>query len=401
VNATSVAVTLSTSGDTFILLSPSYDLSVATSSGGVGTAAISCSGAIESAVLSQSTGMTVYTITPADTSNCATASPPVIASIAATNLTTNSATITWTTNVAADSTVSYGTTPSYGATSTDPTLLTAHSVLLTNLNASTIYYYAVASSEYGTSTTSGNNTFTTAAVTSGGVSTGGGGSAYDLSIDNGVATTATTSVTLSLYGTAAYTMEVSNVSDFVSSTWIPYVTSMPWMLASGTGEQTVYVQFRAVSGSIVGNTEASIDLTASSVPAPASAPTSSATIPTLASTTTSSAASLTAELAALQVELAALLKQAGQSSATPTPTHFVFTRNLYFGITGNDVKQLQLFLISQDAGPAARKLAAHGTTTYFASLTRAALIELQQKAGITPAIGYFGPVTRGWVNAHD
>ncbi len=159
VNATSVLVMLSqTTGGSFTLLSPSYDLSIATSSGG-GTATISCSGGIETATLSQTTGSTVYTVTPT-TSNCATASAPLITTITATNVTTNSATIGWMTNVSADSTVSYGTTPSYGATSTNPTLVTTHSISLTGLSASTLYYYAVASAEYGTSTTSGDNTRT-------------------------------------------------------------------------------------------------------------------------------------------------------------------------------------------------------------------------------------------------
>lgn len=70
----SVAVTLSSStGGSFILLSPSYDLSVATSSGG-GVVNISCSLGEESAALSQTTGSTIYTITTAGTT-CADSAP--------------------------------------------------------------------------------------------------------------------------------------------------------------------------------------------------------------------------------------------------------------------------------------------------------------------------------------
>jgi hypothetical protein len=87
--------------------------------------------------------------------------------------------------------------------------------------------------------------------------------------------------------------------------------------------------------------------------------------------------------------------------AASTSAHFVFTRNLFFGITGNDVKELQLFLILRNAGPAARQLANHVTTKNFATLTLNALIELQKKTGIKPAIGYFGPITRAYVNAYD
>jgi hypothetical protein len=105
------------------------------------------------------------------------------------------------------------------------------------------------------------------------------------------------------------------------------------------------------------------------------------------------AASSTAELldllAALQSKLAALQAQANHS----------FSRNLSFWSTGSDVKQLQLFLISQASGPAAAKLAKHGTTTIFGMLTFNALVEFQKSVGIVPASGYFGPKTRGWVNA--
>jgi len=108
----------------------------------------------------------------------------------------------------------------------------------------------------------------------------------------------------------------------------------------------------------------------------------------------SSTSSLQAELASLEAELQALMAQANQTTTVPS---FVFTRNLQFGMTGNDVKQLQAFLIKENAGPAARALAKHGVTTNFASLTRAALIELQKSVGISPASGYFGPITRRWV----
>jgi peptidoglycan hydrolase-like protein with peptidoglycan-binding domain len=69
-------------------------------------------------------------------------------------------------------------------------------------------------------------------------------------------------------------------------------------------------------------------------------------------------------------------------------------------MSGNDMKQLQLFLIKENAGPAAEKLKAHGVTQTFASLTKAALIEFQKHVGIVPASGYFGPITRAWVTSH-
>ena len=93
-----------------------------------------------------------------------------------------------------------------------------------------------------------------------------------------------------------------------------------------------------------------------------------------------------------------MLKQAGQPTAAPTSAHFVFTRNLELWDTGTDVRALQAFLISQNDGLAAEKLKAHGMTTVFGRLTLSALIEFQKKAGIKPASGYFGPITRAKVN---
>ena len=68
-------------------------------------------------------------------------------------------------------------------------------------------------------------------------------------------------------------------------------------------------------------------------------------------------------------------------------------------MTGNDVRDLQNLLIAEAGGPAAAKLKAHGTTKTFGTLTYNALIEFQKKAGIKPASGFFGPITRAYVNA--
>jgi hypothetical protein len=217
------------------------------------------------------------------------------------------------------------------------------------------------------------------------VATGGGGSAYDISIGNGAAAAATSSVMLSLWGTGAYTMELSNSSSFASSTWIPYATSMPWTLAAGTGEKTVFVQYRSISGSIVGSAQASVNLTTPSVPTAVSA----------TSTTGMSASQLQDLLASLETQFQALRAKASGSATV------AFTRNLSFGMTGNDVTQLQLFLISQASGSAAAKLAKHGTTDVFGNLTFNALVKFQKTVGIKPASGYFGSITRAWANAHQ
>lgn len=74
--------------------------------------------------------------------------------------------------------------------------------------------------------------------------------------------------------------------------------------------------------------------------------------------------------------------------------------NLGQGSRGNNVTILQQFLISQGKGSAAQVLAKVGATSYFGSLTRAALAEFQAQVGIKPALGNFGPITRAYLKAH-
>ncbi len=74
--------------------------------------------------------------------------PPVISEISASNITTSTATITWTTDEPATSQVEYGTTSSYGSSSVlDSSLATSHTVNLTGLTAGTTYHYKVKSAD--------------------------------------------------------------------------------------------------------------------------------------------------------------------------------------------------------------------------------------------------------------
>jgi hypothetical protein len=70
------------------------------------------------------------------------------------------------------------------------------------------------------------------------------------------------------------------------------------------------------------------------------------------------------------------------------------TKNLKLGTVNKDVKTLQLFLIKQDKGKAAKALAKSKITNNFGKLTKAALIEWQKANKIIPADGIFGIKTR-------
>ncbi len=83
-----------------------------------------------------------------------------------------------------------------------------------------------------------------------------------------------------------------------------------------------------------------------------------------------------------------------QTSTTPssqTTTQTTYTRDLFLGSRGSDVTELQNFLIQQGY------LESGYATGYFGTLTQSALIKFQQAKGITPALGYFGAKTRGFI----
>lgn len=71
--------------------------------------------------------------------------------------------------------------------------------------------------------------------------------------------------------------------------------------------------------------------------------------------------------------------------------------DLDLGMTNANVRILQEFLISQAVGTEAAALAQVGATGYFGNLTQAALAAWQKAQGITPAAGYFGPITRAYI----
>jgi len=79
--------------------------------------------------------------------------PPSISNITPTNITSNSATITWQTNEPSTSLVKYGTSPGdYTLQKYDSSPVTSHSITLTDLSADTTYYFVVNSTDAGGNT---------------------------------------------------------------------------------------------------------------------------------------------------------------------------------------------------------------------------------------------------------
>ena len=92
--------------------------------------------------------------------------PLTITNIQVTNITQNSAAITWQTNKPATSLVKYGLSPGdYTSEAMDTTYSTSHQITLTNLNPNTTYYFIVNSTDaYGNSAQSSEHSFMTLPV---------------------------------------------------------------------------------------------------------------------------------------------------------------------------------------------------------------------------------------------
>jgi hypothetical protein len=107
---------------------------------------------------------------------------------------------------------------------------------------------------------------------------------------------------------------------------------------------------------------------------------------------------LIAQINALRARLG--LPPVGGTNPPSTQTG-LFTRNLTIGSQGEDVRALQVYLnthgfVLTTTGPGSP---GH-ETNLFGSLTRDALAKFQAAKGISPAAGYFGPLTRAYVNSH-
>lgn len=71
------------------------------------------------------------------------------------------------------------------------------------------------------------------------------------------------------------------------------------------------------------------------------------------------------------------------------------TRDLYQGVSGEDVRTLQKLLNTNGYAVASIGPGSSGNeTAYFGSATKAAVIKFQIARGISPAVGYVGPLTR-------
>lgn len=376
---------------------------------------------------------------------------PSIFSVTATPAST-SVTITWTTDEASSSIIDYGLTNSYGTTTSEADTsprVTSHSVTISSLVACTTYNYRVKSNDAASNlATSANATFTTtdctgnAAVESeeqANITTASGGSVSLLASSYGLALTvpagatntdavfqikklnkttvlATTSTpgSTSLMGTHVYELKSlggvgSSNTSFNDSITITITYSDADI--SGYDESSLRIYryssgvWTVLSGCSVNTTTNTITCTTTNF----SAFGLFGTPPT--TTTTTSAGSVPLWILQNMNKKVAQVETLCPSGAlfsattglpctkhTETKTTSTFTKNLSSGMIHPEVKLLQEFLNTQGYFVAKTGPGSKGKeTTKFGALTRKALIKFQKANKITPASGFFGPVTRGVV----
>jgi hypothetical protein len=88
---------------------------------------------------------------------------PNISAVSVSPILATSATVSWTTDVSANSRVDYGLTSAYGSNVSDSTLVTSHSLTLNSLTCNTLYHYQITSTGSGGSASTPDATFTTGA----------------------------------------------------------------------------------------------------------------------------------------------------------------------------------------------------------------------------------------------
>lgn len=107
-------------------------------------------------------------------------------------------------------------------------------------------------------------------------------------------------------------------------------------------------------------------------------------------------------LSDLQAQVQALLAQiatlGGGSTTTSGAGCYAFTMTHQQGQSGGEIMWIQKFLNSHGAQIAASGAGSPGNeTAYYGGLTKAALAKWQAANGVSPAAGYWGPVTRAKV----
>ncbi len=392
-------------------------------------------------------GKTTWAFTTADTT------APSISDVAAVAATTT-ATVTWTTNELASSRLAYGPTSAYGSltsvTDTSPRVA-SHSRNLSGLLSCTDYHYATVSTDaFGNAATSTDRQF----LTSGCLLSTPPSSSYSASVPSN--TTASTTLTdsgrtlivttpanftatsssvviqikavdseatLAVTGLPAPDLESAAAAAFevtalIDSTTVLDSFDAPVTISyqytdedvEGLVESTLRM-YHYHSGAWLALDDCTLDAAANAISCDAPNFSTFAIFGTLIpgqasnSSSRSRGTSVTArvnnllavgneaEAESLKAQWPNLFPQHGVSAAVTVDTGMI--RDLELGMTGNDVRSLQVLLNANGYELATAGVGSRGNETdYFGTLTRSAVAAFQRANRIAPSAGYFGPITR-------
>jgi hypothetical protein len=322
---------------------------------------------------------------------------PTISISSTTN--TDQTTITLNASVVTDNSASttdrgffYGITSSYGlvSSSTGVFNIGSFSKNLTGLSCGTTYHYSAFATNYiGTATTS-DNTFTTSdcdislsptvtsssagsitqtsATLNGNITNTGGevgvGTDYgfilstDSSLSSGISTTSKGTYS----STGEFSSSISSLTCFTTYYFKPYASNSGGVGYGATVSFTTSACPTASSGRIYGS-RSSTHTSQNNTPNPV--------IPA---------------------------NNSNQNPPSQTQGGGSFKRNLSLGLSGEDVKDLQKYLNSKGYTLAITGPGSPGNeTNLFGQLTKKALINFQKANGIYPSVGFFGPITRAFI----
>jgi lysophospholipase L1-like esterase len=311
---------------------------------------------------------------------------PVISSISSGSPTTTTAPITWNTDTPTDSQVEYGTSVSYGSlTVLDSTLVTSHSVTLSNLAANTTYHFRVRSTDgLGTLSSSTDQTFATPVASRGGGGGGGGSSGGNSPVPTASSVPPTPVPVVGLSFTRSLTtgstgIDVHTLQIFLNTHGFVIALTGPGSL----GQETNY--FGPATKRALAAYQAAHGIS-----------------PAVGYFGPITMATITGGVVPVQITPSISVPIVTAPSTASVTANVSGNRTLQLGSTGNDVRQLQIFLNAHGFVVAATGPGSMGSESdYFGQATQNALAALQRAYHITPAEGVYGPKTRAVINAQQ
>ncbi|MBK5961297.1 hypothetical protein CCR97_24270 [Rhodoplanes elegans] len=316
----------------------------------------------------------------------------------------------------------YGTTASYGATTTDsagPFSTGAFTVALTGLTCNTTYHFAA----YATSTNGigygSDASFTTSACSSGSAGGGGGGGGGGSSGGNGPIAG---SIPASSGSPQTASSSASTTRPAAASVAAPATDTVTPTTCTSNGATFTRNLGRGAKGDDVRRLQVFLNTHGFEIAATGDGSPGHETGEYGAKTEAALIHFQEANALAINlVKFTGFFGEATRSyvnsvlrpacatttassetvSASPSPLPGAnFTRDLEHNATGEDVRALQQFLNAAGFTVAASGNGSPGNeTTTFGPATRRALAKFQAANGIAPASGFFGPKTRAFINA--